>query len=386
MSIIREKNLKVTIDEDIGGKSSRNLSIASETYNSVNDFINDLRSRPYRFNCYQMKERNDNNNDNYLSSNIKSYEEMIGLMKGGYSSMMENLKGVTKECSAKTPKLSFGSGVSGFTPIVSNALMGLPNSMVSTKTNNTGKVLDIYYANDMCGRYGGSDFLNAGEKLLRTLIELEKQGYRFNLYSCAFFVDRDGMCKYRIDALAVKVKSSDKPLNLNKISFPLSHPGWCRIATFDWQGLSPVTRDMGGGRGSTLHQKFNDRFRLAIIRAIYGARAIYLGAEDILNETQDDIIDEIKTWSESSLFGNKSEGFSFAIEPLVQESTSDDLRPWAQLGGADGSISAGFSYFRPSFGNDGYIRPTEFSISSSPPDLSTFAYDRLIEELRRRVR
>ena len=384
MSIIREKNLKVTITDDLGDKSTRDLSIASEIYNSVNDFISDLGSRPYRFTGYQMKIRNDNNNDAYLSSDLSSYEEMIGLMKKGYSPMLENLKGVTKECSAKTPKLAFGSGVSGFTPIVSNALMGLPNSMVSTKTNNTGKVLDIYYANDMCGRYGGSDFLKAGEKLLRTLIELEKQGYRFNLYSCAFFVNRRfATGVYDIDALAVRVKSSDKPLNLNKISFPLSHPGWCRIATFDWQGLCPVTRNMGGGRGSTLHQKFNDRFRLAVIRAIYGVRAIYLGAEDILDKTQDNIIDEIKTWSES-LFGNKSEKFSFVIEPLVQESVSNDLRPWAQLGGA----SAGFSYFRPSFGDDGYIRPTEFSISSSPsspPDLSTLAYNRLIEQLRRRT-
>lgn len=306
MSIIREKNLTVEITStDSGFKDTRNLSIASETYDSLNDFISDLRSRPYRFDGYQMKERNAHNFSSYENSNLKSYEEMMGLMKKGYSSMIENLRGVTKECSVKTPKLSFGNGVSGFTPIVSNALMGLPNSMVNTKMNNTGKVLDIYYANDMCGSYGASDFLNAGEKLLRTLIELEKQGYRFNLYSCAFFVDSASTGPfytptYRIDALAVKVKSSDKPLNLNKISFPLSHPGWCRVTCFDWQGLCPVTRNLGAGRGSTLHQKFNDKFRLAVIRAIYGTRAIYLGAEDILNKTQDYIIDEIKTWSESA--------------------------------------------------------------------------------------
>lgn len=356
MSIIREKKLTVTVtDNRDGDESSRDLSIASETYNSLNDFISDLRSRSYRFDKYQMKKRDDNNHHNYLSSNLNSYEEMIELMKKGYSQMMENLKGVTKECSAKTPKLSFGSGVSGFTPIVSNALMGLPNSMVNTKTNNTGKVLDIYYANDMCGSYGASDFLNAGEKLLRTLIELEKQGYRFNLYSCAFFVDSKMLSPftsptYRIDALAVKVKSSDKPLNLNKISFPLSHPGWCRVTCFDWQGLSPVTRDMGEGRGSTLHQKFNDKFRLTIIRAIYGARAIYLGAEDILNKTQDDIIDEIKTWSES-LFGNKSKEFSFEIKPTAQESTSNNSRPtlsWSHLGSVYEPTSSGSLFDIPS--------------------------------------
>lgn len=327
MSIIREKVI------DLKGKdySRKDISIRSETYSSVNSFASDLIRRPYRFRDYDMKHPDSDYEGGYKSSNISSYEEMLELLKNGYTPLVNRLRRVTKEYAIKAPKVRFANGVAGFAPVVPNALKNLPNSMVSSAISNTGKVLDVYYSNSMTYGYGAEDFLNAGEHLIRSLIDLEKQGYRFNLYACSFFVlnhgyvdgqgARESHHNDEIDILAVKIKSSDKPLDLKRMSFPLSHPGWFRVASWDWQGQSPITRHFGKCRGTSIRTKFEqDEAVSAIIRSIFGDRAIFIDAEEIDRNKEDEsyVKNEIQKYAEN-LFGEKS---SDKVEYITKQSDS----------------------------------------------------------------
>lgn len=325
MSIIKEKTI------DLKGKyySRKDISIRSETYSSVNSFASDLIRRSYRFPDYEMKHPNSDHESGYKASNISSYEEMLELLKNGYTPLVNRLRRVTKEYTIKAPKVRFANGVAGFTPVVPNALKNLPNSMVSSAISTTGKVLDVYYSNSMTCGYSAEDFLNAGEHLIRSLIDLEKQGYRFNLYACSFFVMEAGFIDGRgsrephhndeIDILAVKIKSSDKPLDLKRMSFPLSHPGWFRIASWDWQGQSPITRHFGKCRGTSIRNQFrSDEAVSAIIRSIFGDRAIFIDAEKIDRNKEDEsyVKNEIQKYAEN-LFGERS---SNAIEYITKQS------------------------------------------------------------------
>ena len=327
MSIIREKTI------DLKGKnySKKDISIRSETYSSVNSFASDLLRRPYRFRDYDMKHPNSDHEDGYKACNISSYEEMLELLKNGYTPLVNKLRRVTKEYAIKAPKVRFANGVAGFTPVVPNALKNLPNSMVSSAISNTGKVLDVYYNNSMTWGYSAEDFLDAGERLIRSLVDLEKQGYRFNLYACSFFVlnrgflDGQGLNEHHhneeIDILAVKIKSSDKPLDLKRMSFPLSHPGWFRVAAWDWQGQSPITRHFGKCRGTSIRAGFrSDEAISAIIRSIFGDRAIFIDAQEINRNKEDEsyVKNEIQKYAEN-LFGEKS---SDKVEYVTKQSDS----------------------------------------------------------------
>ena len=211
------------------------------------------------------------------------------------------LRKVTKTVEVKSPVARFSDCTAGFVPIVPNALMGLPKSMIGSVVKKVGKVLDIYYSNSMIADYGPEDFIKAGEHLLKKLVALEQRGYKFNLYACAAFVNHNNpfvqspTSGNTVDILCVKIKSSDKPLDLRRLSFPLSHPGFFRVAAFDWQATSPITRDLGRGRGTSLPHMFDDPETWMIFRALFGNQAMYIGAEDIHGHYDNviNVIDEL---------------------------------------------------------------------------------------------
>lgn len=281
-----EKNIKITFKD--GGKYKVNV----ERYTSAQDVVADFRSREIRHSNYDMTK------ESFSSSweGVNSYDEALELMRLGYQPTVDKLQASLKSNKLGLGKrISFENNVHGFAPIVPLALKGVPNSMINmTMKPIKCKVIDVYYDMGINAGASADDIILAGQKLLGVIIELEKQGYKFNLYAMqGFGGDSDA------DILCVKVKSSDKPIDLKRISFPLTHPAFFRVIGFDWQGRSPITKYRGDGRGRALTSIIDDSKAKEFAEQTFGPNAVYLSCRSIKRRNEE-YIKEVLTNGKSN--------------------------------------------------------------------------------------
>lgn len=216
---------------------------------------------------------------------VRNYDEALELLRNGYQPTVEKMAGVFKgTVSGENKRFSFLNNVQGFAPVVPLALKGVPNCMMDMRMQPIkAKVIDVYY--DMTAGSGtdSDDIIKAGQSLLGSIIELEKQGYRFNLYAVQSYAE-EGDC----DMLVVKVKSSGQPLDLKRISFPLTHTGFFRVIGFDWYSKVPGGKyRMAYGRAIAY---FNTNEQLQeIARQAFSKTAVYLSATKILKQDKEHI-------------------------------------------------------------------------------------------------
>ena len=284
MSRIRRESLNLADVE----KGLSNFEVNVEQYLSVNDIAEDCAKRSVVISSYDMK------NESYDSNfhGVHDYAEALELMRFGYQPTVDDISEKMKTSKHHAEKrIGFDNNIYGFAPVVPLALMGIPNSMVNVTIKPIKfKVIDLYYDCGAVCCYSSNQMIEAGAKMLSTILNLEQQGYRFNLYIAASFCDRDG-----VDILLTKVKDSDKPLDLKRISFSLAHSAYFRVIGFDWQSKSPVARYLGWGRGKSLTQQFhNDDLSQAIYTKMFGKNAVYCSSESIIDDGMDHIIKMIK--------------------------------------------------------------------------------------------
>lgn len=268
-----------TIIDKKAGKPDYNFHI--ERYDSAMEVVEKCRSRKRtstEFHDMPNKKLNGWNG-------VSTYGEALELMQRGYQPTVEKMRGVFKAGKiGESKRFAFQNSVVGFSPVVPLALKGVPNSMINmTMKPIKAKVVDVYYdMTSACG-VGSDDIIKAGQTLLGTVVELERQGYRFNLYAVQTYTDsRDA------DMLVVKVKDASKPLDLKRISFPLTHTAFFRVIGFDWYSKVP------GGRyrsayGCALAHTFKKDKLPEIGRQLFGNNAVYLSATQILQMDKDHV-------------------------------------------------------------------------------------------------
>lgn len=265
-------------------RKGKKIEVNIERYNSADEVVRDCKSRSIH--DYADMSKKEMKMD---FEHVNSYDEALQLLRDGYQPTVEKLAMSLKaNISGERKRVKFQNNIAGFQPVVPLALRGVPNCMVNTYIKPIKcKVVDIYY--DMgCPCYVESgDIIKAGQKLLASIIELEKQGYKFNLYATQGYSDESG-----VDFLTVKVKSSDKPLDLKRISFPLTHPAFFRVIGFDWQGKSPVSKFRGSGRGRAITSRFEKPDVENIVKNAFGNNSVYLAANKI-REKDEEYIKEV---------------------------------------------------------------------------------------------
>lgn len=216
---------------------------------------------------------------------VASYDEALQLMENGYQPTVEKLRESVKVNAMGTKKrIQFKNDIVGSAPVVPLALKGVPNSMMNmTMKPIKRKVIDVYYDMTCSCSTESSDIIEAGQKILAAILELEAQGYRFNLYGVQTYTsDSDA------DMLVVKLKSSNQPLDLKRISFPLTHTAFFRVIGFDWYSKVP-----GGkyrpGYGQALNYRSSKEDRIGAMRQMFGDGAIYMNAVEAIRNSQEHI-------------------------------------------------------------------------------------------------
>lgn len=270
-------------DKKIEIRKEYRIDARAEIYMSAEEVVEDCKNRQNRISAYNMKGESIHKSFH----GVDSYDEALDLLKIGYQPTVEELKGELKVAPKEGARFKFTNSIEGFLPVVPLALKGVPNCMVNMRMSPIkSKVLDVYY--DMTARCGTEpeEFIKAGKTLLGTIIELEKRGYRFNLFALQTYVGGYGDGQ-TADFLCVKVKSSDKPIDLKRISFPLTHPAFFRVIGFDWQGKSPITRNVGSGRGHALGYDYDNETLQEIAKGMFGSNSFYVSCASFIDDGYD---------------------------------------------------------------------------------------------------
>lgn len=210
-------------------------------------------------------------------------------MQTGYQPTVDKLKGIKVNLQGQGKRVSFHNDIVGFAPVVPLAIMGVPTAMINTHmTQMKAKVLNVYYDMTASASTSKERIIEAGKKLLGAIMELEMQGYRFNLYAIQSYTDNNSS-----DVLCVKIKDANMPMDLKRMSFPLTHTGFFRVIGFDWYSKTPNgTYRFGYGHG--ISYDYNAEQVSEMLSELFKEKVVYMSAVGVL-EQDDKHLKEVLT-------------------------------------------------------------------------------------------
>ena len=260
-----------------------NVDFTIESYNSSMDVVKDCKTRKITDSSF------DNMQDGTLGGHstswcgVDSYEQALQFLEEGYQPTVEKLKtGIKANLQGKGKRISFHNDIIGYAPIVPLAILGVPNSMINSRMKPIkAKVIDVYYNMTASSGTKSEDIIKAGIKLLSAIIALEQQGYRFNVYAVQGYYG-SGSCYM----LKVKVKDAMQPIDLKRISFPLTHTGFFRVIGFDWVSKCPDAKYLSG-YGRPIENDFDRERMTKAMKEMFGDNAVWFGCQKIVNESEE---------------------------------------------------------------------------------------------------
>ena len=268
-------------DKEVKVNSRRAMRFHVEHFDSAQEVARTCTTRQITSTLFDdMRERDINS-----WFGVKSYDEALELLRNGYQPTVDAMGGVFRASrNGVAKRITFQNEIQGFAPVVPLALKGVPNCMVNmTMKPIKAKVIDVCYDMTASCSVNSSDIIKAGQALLGTIVELEKQGYRFNIYAVQSYSDETSC-----DMLAVKVKSSGQPLDLKRISFPLTHTAFFRVIGFDWYSKVPGGKHRSG-YGHALGYEINNAELQESAKQLFGKSAVYFSAANIIGKDKESI-------------------------------------------------------------------------------------------------
>lgn len=251
----------------VNGESHKNYPVNIEYYNSANDMVDDLKIRKLR----PSFDRPSTDSD---WTGCKDIDEAYEYLRTGYSPVVEKLEKEFKIANQQTgevKRITFQNNILGHSPIVPLAMMGVPNSMMDmTMKPIKTKVVDIYYDMTASASTSSRSIISAGLCVLSVVCDLERQGYRFNLYTVYSSSDSENC-----DVCIIKIKDARQPIDLRRMSFPLCHTGFFRLISFDWYGKNPKST-YRWGYGHTVAHEFSSKELKQFTKTVFGDTAILI--------------------------------------------------------------------------------------------------------------
>lgn len=211
-------------------------NIVIERYNGVNEFVTIIGKRtPNK--VFAGKDLSSDTGSKKFTM-TKNYADSVEIMTKGYAdglAEMKAAKGVKVRTASNLHKRIPQASVVGYAPHVPNAIAGIPQSMIGTRsiTMKSKVVSIIYNGGGDCG-VDAEDFVKAGRNLLEVVTMLELQGYRVGVEIM------DDFCESKQKGfLFIKVKEQRQPINPLKLAYMLIHPSFFRRQGFRWLETCP---------------------------------------------------------------------------------------------------------------------------------------------------
>lgn len=250
-----------------------------ESFDCADEVVRTCANRKTRFDRDQQKRRD------YDFIGVHSYQEACELMRTGYEPSVEKLKaGIKSSLQGQGKRISFFNDVVGFAPIVPLAIQGVPQSMQNSYMKPIkAKVVDVYYDMTVNCNVDKDDLQKAGIKLMSAILALEAEGYKFNLYCTQTYYSNKSF-----DMLCTRVKNSNTPLDIRKISFPLTHPAYFRSIGFDWYTRMPESTQRSGF-GHSFAYDYSEQDVAKGFKQIFGKNAVVFTAAKMLKQDSEHI-------------------------------------------------------------------------------------------------
>lgn len=263
-------------------KCANGYKIMVESYNSAQEVVNDCKKRKITDGRFSNMEDGNLGGHGAGWCGVKSYDEALELLKNGYQPTVEKLKAEIKATLQGTGKrISFKNDIVGYAPIVPLAIMGVPTAMInSTMKRIKAKVVDVYYDNATTCSTSSDDIIKYGAKVLAAIVELEQQGYRFNVHKIHSF------CGDTADFMVVKIKDALQPIDLKRMSFPMTHTAFDRVISFDWYSKCPkTTYRIGYGHPLEHENSHSARDKTQeITKELFGENAVFVGVQNLIEK------------------------------------------------------------------------------------------------------
>lgn len=191
----------------------------------------------------------------------KSFEDSEKLRQYGDKTSYDRIKKIKLTADKimanyNNQKLKYENDVVGFQPIVANAIMGLPKSMVNTKKQNIkSKVINIVLNASMTGGTPKEYLEVLGVVLLSGIEALELTGVGVNLYVGK--VSAYGERRRKKSGFMVQLKRAEEQLNTYKLSYYLGNASFLRRTGFRVHEVEDRITDItwnGYGSGAVEYQ------------------------------------------------------------------------------------------------------------------------------------
>lgn len=274
MSVIREYRLK----------SANGYKIMCEQYNSAAEVVADCKTRKITDRAFHDMADGNLGGEDKKWCGVDSYEQALEYLEKGYQPVVDKLKFAIKaNFSGQGKRISFHNDIVGYAPVVPLAIMGVPNAMVNSHMKQIkAKVVDVYYDGVFGCGVSSDKIIATGSKVIAMILQLEQQGYRFNLYQVQSYSDEDDC-----DMMTVKLKDAAQPLDLKRISFPLTHTGFFRVIGFDWYSKTPKGKYRACYGHALCHEgKVTDKLG-DIFKEMFGGNAVYISGNKLWGKGDD---------------------------------------------------------------------------------------------------
>lgn len=231
----------------------------------------------------------------YSFTHTHSYDEAFKLLRYGDDESYELLKEVRKENNIDEMENSVRKrkklvqDVAGFQPIVPNAILGLPKSMLNSNYDlSRKKIVRIYFDASVHAGIQARTMALAGAKIMSYIDTLEYNDYRVELYIGDTSYVRGAN---EVQGWGFPIKSSDQPLNIRKLSFYFINPSFLRRISFRVDEAEENLHDVtNSGYGAVDHTE--ERARM-VFNAL-GDDINYYGLDVLNNKEFTTDLDEVK--------------------------------------------------------------------------------------------
>ena len=246
-----------------------------EKFESVTEFIHTIDTRKVR---WFFEDKQHSQTKDFEFTGTIDYMEANNLFmygdKNNADKLNEALRKIKAQGKGNETRNKLYNSPCGFMPIVPKVLAGDPNNMLAIKKQayRSTKVINIIYSMSCSGSVPATEILNNSAKLVEVICQLEKNGYRVNLYA-----GDNARFKFKGQeihtAFIIKLKDSGKYLDPLKIAYPLVNPSFLRRHAFKWLETFPkfdARGDYGGAmNGEQFREFMKDKFKNAVILSFY---------------------------------------------------------------------------------------------------------------------
>lgn len=213
-------------------KPDLNISL----FDSVGEYLDFLEKTPVP---------EDRGNSSFTGSEsftgTRSYQEAVDLCRYGDEELRAKIQKTISTLVSPNEyyyrtKQEYRNDVVGFTPNVPNYVMGIHTNMIkSTRKPINQKVLNIFISISASAFVSAADILENGAKCVAAINQLEKEGYRCNVWT-GDFGEKFG----KTIGVVTKIKTDRQPLNLATMAFPMAHPSMLRRLSFKHFEIVPI--------------------------------------------------------------------------------------------------------------------------------------------------